>query len=305
MTIEESADVRLEIETRDACLVVRIHGGPRQEFGAKLVPLIESLLDRVDKDPAIGAVVFTSAHPQRFISHADVKWLQEGGVQYLARLKATTPPPAPPADYVGLDRLHALFLRMNSIGVVFVAAIEGQALGLGAEFSWACDLRVMADADAFIGQPEVLLGIMPGGGGSQRLTRLIGAHRSLVAILDGKPFTPADALRYGAVDAVVPKAEVITKAIELASHMARRHKASVAAIKRSVYFGGSLPLPDGIKLEAKEFLGLNVADEGQKLMLAYEAGTETLGDLPLYVGDNYETAIADGRTALDYGRKAK
>ena len=100
------------------------------------------------------------------------------------------------------------FLRMNRSGVIFVAALNGSALGLGAEFAWAYDLRVMADGDFFIGQPEVLLGIMPGGGGTQRLTRLVGTHQSLVAILEGKPFTPAEALANGAVDEVVPQDEV-------------------------------------------------------------------------------------------------
>jgi enoyl-CoA hydratase len=123
---------------------------------------------------------------------------------------------------VQLDRLHATFLRMNGSGVIFVAALNGSALGLGAEFAWACDLRVMADGDFFIGQPEVLLGIMPGGGGTQRLTRLIGTHQSLIAILEGKPFTPAEALANGAVDAVVPADEVIARATELAEHFGSR-----------------------------------------------------------------------------------
>src|SRR5438874_9023739 len=135
---------------------------------------------------------------------------------------------------VELDRLHKTFLRMNASGVIFVAAINGSALGLGAEFAWANDLRVMADGDFFIGQPEVLLGFPPGGGGTQRLTRLIGTHRSLVAILEGKPFTPAEALANGAVDEVVPPDEVVTRAAELAEHLGRRPKGAVAAIKRSV-----------------------------------------------------------------------
>lgn len=292
--------VRLEIEAHGNTLHARIHAGSRQEFGAELALLIEELLDRVEQDPDIRAVVFSSAHAGRFISHADVKWLQEGGVQYLARQQATTPPPAPPAVYVGLDRLHGLLLRMNSLSVVFIAALEGHALGLGAEFAWACDLRVMASEDAFIGQPEVLLGIMPGGGGSQRLPRLVGTHKALVAILDGRPLTAAQALEMGAVDAVVPKADVVTKALALADHLGRRHKPSIGAIKRAVYFGTSLPLQDGIKLEAKEFLTLDVSPEGQKLMLAYQAGTDLLGDLPLYVADHYETALKEGHTPKSY-----
>jgi enoyl-CoA hydratase/carnithine racemase len=111
---------------------------------------------------------------------------------------------------------------MNGSGVIFVAALNGSALGLGAEFAWACDLRVMADGDFFIGQPEVLLGIMPGGGGTQRLTRLIGTHRSLVAILEGMPFRPAEALPNGAVDEVVPPDEVVARATKLAEHFGSR-----------------------------------------------------------------------------------
>ena len=90
------------------------------------------------------------------------------------------------------------------------------------------------------------------------------------------------------------------KALELADYAARRHKPSIGAIKRAVYFGSSLPLQDGIKLEAKEFLTLDVSPEGQKLMLAYQAGTDLLGDLPLYVAGQYETALEDGRTAKSY-----
>src|SRR5207247_9862439 len=106
---------------------------------------------------------------------------------------------SPLGPAVDLERLHKTFLRMNTSGVIFVAALNGSALGLGAEFAWANDLRVMADGDFFIGQPEVLLGIMPGGGGTQRLTRLIATHRSLVALLKGQPSPPAAALATGAV----------------------------------------------------------------------------------------------------------
>src|SRR5438874_12520368 len=153
---------------------------------------------------------------------------------------------------VELDRLHATFLRMNGSGVIFVAALNGSALGLGAEFAWACDLRVMADGDFFIGHPEVLLGINPGGG-TQRLTRLIGTHRSLVAILEGKPFTPAEALANGAVDEVVPRDDVVTRATELAEHFGSRSKGSVAGIKKAVYFGGSKSLSEGLHVERTEF----------------------------------------------------
>ena len=183
---------------------------------------------------------------------------------------------------------------MNRSGVIFVAALNGSALGLGAEFAWACDLRVMADGDFFIGQPEVLLGIMPGGGGTQRLTRLIGTHKSLVAILEGKPFTPAEALANGAVDDVVPQDEVVSRAAELAAHFGSRSKDSVAAIKRSVYFGGSMSLTDGLHVERTEFLTRVLAKDGQQLMLDYMEATDATGELPLYNPDTYARALESG-----------
>lgn len=286
----------LKVTQDGSTLIVEINGGPQQEFGETVARALETLIADVDQNPDVRAVIFTSAHPTRFISHADVKWLQEGGVRLKERLAAGASAPPPDPDTFGLDRLHGLFLKMNSASAVFIAALQGSALGLGAEFSWACDARVMADADAFIGQPEVLLAIMPGGGGTQRLTRLIGPHRSLMAILDGKPFTPQEALAVGAVDAVAPRDQVMAKALALAAHFATRHKASIGAIKRAVYLGGSLPLPDALQMEAREFMGLDMAPEGQRRMLAYEVDTSTLGDLPLYVGDVYARSIESGST---------
>jgi enoyl-CoA hydratase/carnithine racemase len=272
------------------------------------------LVDRVDSDPSVHAVVFTGTHPERFVSHIDVRWLQEGGagVPSLGRRgtsavvrvarganHARTLEPmvrrTPLRGAVELDRLHATFLRMNGSGVIFVAALNGSALSIGAEFAWACDLRVMADGDFFIGLPEVLLALPPGGGGSQRLTRLIGTHRSLVAILEGKPFTPAEALANGAVDEVVPPDEVVARATELAQHFGSRSKGAIAAIKKAVYFGGSMSLSEGLRVERTEFLMADQSKDGQELMLDYLATTDATGELPLYDPDTYARALESGR----------
>jgi enoyl-CoA hydratase/carnithine racemase len=283
-------------------------------FGVEIADQLEEFVDRVDRDPSVHAVVVTGARPDRFVSHADVRWLQEGGaaVPELSRRSASAalrlargidrarvPEPVvrrtPLREVAQLDRLHATFLKMNSSGVIFVAALNGSALGLGAEFAWACDLRVMADGDFFIGQPEVLLGIMPGGGGSQRLTRLIGTHKSLVAILEGKPFTPAQALANGAVDEVVAPDAVVTRAAELAEYFGKRTKGAVEAIKRSVYFGGSISLSEGLHVERTEFLGTDQSKAGQELMRQYLADIESTGELPLYNPDTYAQALESGR----------
>ncbi len=304
----------LDIENRGSVLVVRVDGGPHSLFGIDVANELDEFVDRVDRDPSVHAVVFTGARPGRFVSHADVRWLQEGGAvkPKLGRRGASAALrvargidraglPAPVVDRTPLsgagqlDRLHATFLKMNASGVIFVAALNGSALGLGAEFAWACDLRVMADGDYFIGQPEVLLGIMPGGGGSQRLPRLIGTHKALVAILEGKPFTPAQALANGAVDDVVAPDEVITRATELAEYFGKRTKGSIEGIKRAVYFGGSMSLAEGLHVERTEFFPADQSEAGQQLMLQYLSDTESTGELPLYRPDTYAQALELGR----------
>ena len=324
MTVEDKGG--LEVEDRGAVLIVRVDGGPHALFGLEIANQLEELVDRVDRDPSVHAVVFTGAHPERFISHADVRWLQEGGagspsvgrrtasaVMHVARsadrARALEPVArkTPLWGAVMLDRLHATFLRMNGSGVIFVAAINGSTLGLGAEFAWACDLRVMADGDFFIGQPEVLFGIMPGGGGTQRLTRLIGTHKSLVAILEGKPFTPAEALAIGAVDEVVPQNEVVRRATELAEYFGSRSKEAVTAIKRSVYFGGSMSLKEGLHVERTETLLAFQSQDGQDVMTNYLAATDSTGELPIYNPDTYaralETGSLPGRRRRDQGQR--
>ena len=312
MTQQDSSHFR--IEDRGATLIVRVDGGPHSLFGVGIANELDELVDRVDRDPSVHAVVFTGARPGRFVSHADVRWLQEGGAVKpklgrrsasaalrLARNMDRAGVPEPVVDRTPLrgagqlDRLHATFMKMNASGVIFIAALNGSALGLGAEFAWACDLRVMADGDYFIGQPEVLLGIMPGGGGSQRLPRLIGTHKALVAILEGKPFTPAQALANGAVDDVVAPDDVVPRATELAEHFGKRTKGSVEAIKRAVYFGGSMSLAEGLHVERTEFFGTDQSKAGQELMVSYLATTEATGELPLYRPDTYAQALESGK----------
>ncbi|MFL6090269.1 MAG: enoyl-CoA hydratase/isomerase family protein [Aeromicrobium sp.] len=305
----------LDIEERGAVWVARIDGGPLGLFGNDIAEQLDALVDRVDGDPEVHAVVFTGTHPGRFVSHAEVRWLQEGGAKvpsvgvrgasalaHVARganraggLKgAFGKTPLWPA--VQLERVHQTFLKMNRSGVIFVAAMNGSALGLGAEFCWANDLRVMADGDYFIGQPEILLGIMPGGGGSQRLPRLVGNHKALMAILSGRPFSVAEALEIGAVDEVVPPTDVLDRAIERAEHFGSRPKSSRAAVKRAVYFGGSATLAEGLHIERSEFLATALSRIGQELMLDYMANTEAGGELPLYQTGVFDEVLKVGTT---------
>lgn len=307
-------EIGLEVEERGTTLIVRINGGKHALLYPEMAVELGKLVDRADKDPDVRAVIFTGTHPDRFLSHADITWLQEGGVGFppittrvagIVFRSATAINKIPGVRSIAsklgfktllqLDSLHATFLKMNRSGTIFIAALNGSALAIGAEFAWACDVRVMADGDYAIGLTEVLLALTPGGGGSQRLTRLIGSRQSLAAILEGKPFTPAEALALGAVDEVVPQDQVLERALQRADYLSLRAKKSLGAIKRSVYFGASMPLVEGLQVEHAEFLVRDQDKEAQKRMLGYRDAINATGDLPLLDPKAYAQALSVGR----------
>ncbi|RNM12090.1 enoyl-CoA hydratase/isomerase family protein [Nocardioides pocheonensis] len=304
----------IAVEGETGVLIARLDGGPHALFDATMAKELKELVDRVDRDPDIHAVIFTGTHPERFLSHSDVAWLQEGGTGFppintrLARLVArmarlinrlpvvrTLARRTRLKTLLQLDSFHATFLKMNASGTIFIAALNGSALAVGAELAWACDLRIMADGDYAIGLSEVLLALTPGGGGSQRLPRLIGTQQALVAVLEGRAFTPAEALALGAIDEVVPQDQVLARSIERAEYMSLRAKKSLGAIKRSVYFGSTLPLERGLQFEHGEFLVRDQSKEAQGRMREYIATTNATGELPLLNRETYERALSSGR----------
>lgn len=312
MTKVDTPTRHLHVEARGSVLIVRLTD-PYGLMGLDMADELAALVDKVEGDATVDAVVFTGSHPGRFIGHADVRWLQEGGasIPELGRKTASAVARTsksirglpgvealasltPLNGGMQLDKLHDTFLRMNRCGVIFVAALNGSALGLGSEFAQACDVRLMADGDFFIGQPEVLLGICPGGGGTQRLTRLVGAHRALMIMLEGRPVPPKKALELGYIDEVVAPDKLLDRAIEQARYLGSRPRGAITAIKRSVYLGGSMTLEEGLHVERTEFLKVLPGKPAQELMLAYMERTDRDGDLPLYNPAAYEEALAHG-----------
>ena len=140
-----------------------------------------------------------------------------------------------------------------------IAAVNGYALGGGCELTLACDFRVAAD-NAHFGQPEILLGIIPGGGGTQRLPRLIGTSRAKDLVLSGRQVGAEEALRIGLVDRVVPAAEVIDTALAWAGEFSRGPVLAQAFAKQAIDDGLAGSLADGLDLE-HEFFGRVFATE--------------------------------------------
>jgi enoyl-CoA hydratase len=318
-TMTNNHRLGIEVEQRGRVLLARLHGGSRGEFGPEIAADLAALVTHAETDESVGAVVITGTHPERFVAHANLRWLQEGGaasptvgpraaaaVVNTARATRAVGPVRKLADRTPLSGamelldVHETFLRMNRCGAVFIAALNGSALGIGSELALACDYRLMADGDHVIGQPEILLGFPPGGGGTQRLVRLVGTHQGLKRLLDGGGLDPEAAAEIGYVDEVVPADELVDRALELGDRLAQRLKFTVAAVKRAAYIGGSLSLEQGLHVENAEFLSTLASPGAQEAMLAYMRRTDETGDLPLYDPLTYEQTLEAG----SFGRVA-
>jgi enoyl-CoA hydratase/carnithine racemase len=201
----------------------------------------------------------------------------------------------PLAGLAEAERFGEIFQRLNRAGAFAVAALNGSAMGGGCELALACDARLMADGPYGIGQPEVLLAFPPGGGGTQRLARLLGPAAALRLCLDGGPLTPKEAAKLGIVDEVVPPKKLLDRAVELANRMARRPKGAIAAVKRSIYEGGSMSLGQGLRQERAQFLSAIGTPAAEAAMAAYVDATERTGELPLYDAAAIERALEAGR----------
>jgi enoyl-CoA hydratase len=149
-------------------------------------------------------------------------------------------------------RMQSVLARFEALEVPVIAAIEGLALGGGAEIAVACDLRI-AGADARIGFKQVTLGIMVGWGGGQRLLRLVGRSRALRLLLTGVTLEAREALALGLVDDVVPAGEALAAAVRLAQVIAGQPPAAVRATKRALHHGSEMPRAEAGRFEAECF----------------------------------------------------
>jgi enoyl-CoA hydratase len=301
-------------ERADGVLLATLSNPPHALMDDPIVVGLEQLAIRAETDPDVTAVVLTGAHPERFIAHYDVGEIREaaqagpsvGAATARASLAVANAvrriPHAgdalartPAAGLVAVERFGEVFLRMNRAGAVIVAALNGSAMGGGCELALACDLRLMADGPYSIGQPEILLGFRPGGGGTQRLARLLGSAAALRLCLDGGPLDSRTAREIGLVDELVAADELLERALEVAARLGRRPKVAIASVKRAVYLGGSLPLPAGLRFERAEFLAALGTPEAEAAMTAYVEEFEREGELPAYLAGRAERALDEGR----------
>jgi enoyl-CoA hydratase len=157
---------------------------------------------------------------------------------------------------------------LAAVGLPIVAAVRGFALGGGCELALLCDLIVAAD-DAVFGQPEIKLGVIPGAGGTQRLTRAIGKAKAAPLILTGDSIDAWEAERLGMVSLVVPPEETLDRALELAGRIAALPPLAVRAAKAAMNAAQELPLREGLAIEQQAFFALFATDDQKEGMAAF------------------------------------
>ncbi|MGH7736437.1 MAG: enoyl-CoA hydratase/isomerase family protein [Candidatus Tyrphobacter sp.] len=208
---------------------------------AALLTQLDDALRDIDDDRSVRAVIITGSGEKAFAAGADIGEL--GALQSEAAAKV--------ASRAG----QALTRRIERMHAAVIAAINGFALGGGCELALACDIRIASDG-ARLGQPEVNLGIIPGYGGSQRTTRLIGRGDAMYLCLTGEVIDSREALRIGLVQRVVPAAQLMDEARRVAALIAAKAPLAIAACKRAIDAGAHLPIDDALELEAQAFAAL-------------------------------------------------
>lgn len=227
----------VRLERRQRVAWITIDHPPVNALSQAVLDGLRTVLAEVEADWSLGAAVLTGAGERFFVAGADIsEFMSQGADGTRAKI----------ADG------QRLTLEMERQRFPIVAAINGFALGGGLELAMACDIRIMA-ATAKVGQPEVLLGIIPGWGGTQRLPRLVGRGRALEILLSGEQLDAQRALEWGLVNQVVAAEQLPATAQELAARLAEQAPLAVAAIKRAVSRGLEQPLEAGLAAELDEF----------------------------------------------------
>jgi enoyl-CoA hydratase/carnithine racemase len=259
----------LHVNVDKGVAFVTLDHAPVNLFDAVLIGSLWNLAGELADDSAVRAVVVRSADPEFFIAHADL-----GLIRALPRDRRERPD--------ALEFIHVFMERWRTLPQVTIAQLEGRARGGGSEFLLSLDLRFGAIGRAILCQPEVAVGILPGGSGTQRLPRFMGRGRALEAVLGCEDFDADLAERYGWINRALPPAEIAPFVERLARRIAAFPPDAVRLAKRAVDAAGG-PIEDGLLEEAHCF-NLTLADPqlDARFEAALAAGAQTReGELDL------------------------
>jgi enoyl-CoA hydratase len=227
---------------------------PANSYDLEYVQELGEAVDEAASDQEVRVVILRSASEKFFCAGADIKAFQAGPHERNMEMIETS---------------HRTLSSIARIPKVFIAEINGHALGGGLEIPLACDLRFAGDGDYRLGTPEATLGLLPGNGGTQRLPRLIGRSRALDLMITGRTVTPSEAYELGIVDALLPADELREKTLDYARKLAAGATKAIGNIKLAVHEGIDDGLERGLERERELVEELFLSDDGQEGLAAF------------------------------------
>lgn len=265
---------QVQIERFDAIAAITITL-PEGFLTDETVAELNAVTAELDRDESCRAMVFTGGSDGVFIRHFSVMALESLSDQLRERGLTFSD-----KKLLEKDReIDVLFRRLATTPKITIAAINGFAMGGGFEFCLSCDLRIAQNGEHHLGLPEAKLGILPGAGGTQKLSRLVGQARALEMVTRGRTLKPREALELGMVHEVID-GPVLPRALELAREYAEIAPKAFGHIKRLIRQEAEKPLEDGLIIERTLFLDLLVSDDASKLMKRMNGGDHDIRDVP-------------------------
>jgi enoyl-CoA hydratase len=238
-------------ETRERVRLVRINRPKvRNALNSTLLHELVEALEAFDANPEVGAIVITG-DDQAFAAGADIKEMADASAIHM------------------LTRSHIpLFDRLQGIHKPLIAAVSGWCLGGGNELAMTCDM-IIASETARFGQPEINLGVIPGAGGTQRLTRVVGKAIAMEMVLNNRTLTAEEAQQFGLVNRVVPVERYLDEALQLAAEIAARAPLAVRLGKEAINHTFESFLSDGLSDERRAFYLLFASQDQKEGMKAF------------------------------------
>ena len=206
----------------------------------------------LENDINIAVILLTGSEGKAFIAGADIKEFLNQTIENEKQLEE---------DWI-------VTTIISNLKKPVIAVIDGFCLGGGLELAMSCDLRIASDRSK-LGQPEINIGIIPGAGGTQRLTRLIGEGRAMEMILTGRMITAEEAFNYGIINFVYDPDDLMDEAMEIANTIGEKSKYAVERAKKSIKAVSEMNLKDGLKLERKMFIECLNSEDGKEGITAF------------------------------------
>lgn len=261
---------RLQISYENSVAVVAFANPPRNYMDSQTGVEFLAFLNEVEGRSNIRVVILIGAAPDVFIRHYNV-----GELEDRARGMATKGMTFDETRPVPESDIHQCFRTMAASEKIFIAALNGSAMGGGFETALACDIRLVQDGPYDLGLPEANIGLLPGAGGTQRLPRLIGQSRAMQMMLLGKTISPREAVEIGLAFECV-EGDVLARAKEIAVDLATKAPKPLAHIKRLANLAMSTPLEDGLKVERTLFCDLMVDERSINEMAKFNNGPQDI-----------------------------